>query len=67
MPTQVESVVTSVWKGGTLMTPVGGGVTIHPAKALESPNLLPDEDGKIGEVRESIDLKDLAAGQWWWD
>jgi hypothetical protein len=67
VPTQVESVVTSVWKGGTLMTPVGGGVTIHPLKALDSPNLLADEDGKVEEVRESLDLKGLAAGQWWWD
>ncbi len=67
VPSQVETVCTSVWKGGTLMTPVGGGVTIYPTKALDSPNLLPDEDGKITELRESLDLKALAAGQWWWD
>ena len=67
VPSQVETVCTSVWKGGTLMTPVGGGVTIHPTKALESPNLLPDEDGKVEQLRESLDLKALAAGQWWWD
>ncbi len=67
VPSQVETVCTSVWKGGTLMTPVGGGVTIYPTKALDSPNLLPDEDGKVGELRESLDLKALAAGQWWWD
>ena len=66
-PTQVESVVTSVWKGSTLMTPVGGGVTIHPNRALETANLLPDEDGKIGELRESMELDKLADGQWWWD
>jgi hypothetical protein len=66
-PKQVESVVTSVWKGSTLMTPVGGGVTIHPARALETSNVLADEDGKLGELRESLNLKDLAAGQWWWD
>ena len=33
-PLQVETVCTAVWKGNTLMTPVGGGVTIHPRKAL---------------------------------
>ena len=39
------------------MTPVGGGVTIHPQQALATKNLLPDEDGKISEVRESVSLK----------
>ena len=33
------------------MTPVGGGVTIHPRKdALQSNNLLADEDGKVTEA-----------------
>ena len=31
-PTQVETVVTSVWRGNQLMTPVGGGVTMHSQK-----------------------------------
>src|SRR5262249_54895895 len=44
-PQQVETVCTAVWKGNQLMTPVGGGVTIHPREALQSKNLLPDEDG----------------------
>jgi hypothetical protein len=66
-PLQVETVCTAVWKGTQLFTPVGGGVTIRPADALVTQNTLPDEDGKIIELRESIDLKDLPGGRWWWD
>ena len=66
-PLQVETVCTAVWKGSQLMTPVGGGVTIHPQQALETKNTQPDEDGKVTELRESVSLKDLPEGQWWWD
>jgi hypothetical protein len=66
-PTQVETVCTAVWKGNRLFTPVGGGVTIHPREALATSNRLPDEDGQISELRESVDLKDLPADRWWWD
>ena len=66
-PTQVETVCTAIWKGNTLLTPVGGGVTIHPREALKSKNRLADEDGKISEVRESVSLSDLPADRWWWD
>jgi len=66
-PLQVETVCTAVWKGNQLLTPVSGGVTIHPRTALATQNVLPDEDGKISEVRESIGLGELPAGQWWWD
>ncbi|MGD9721822.1 MAG: DUF1598 domain-containing protein [Pirellulales bacterium] len=66
-PLHVESVCTAVFKGNQLMTPVGGGVTIRPADSLRTSNLLPDEDGNVTAVRESIDLKDLPADRWWWD
>jgi hypothetical protein len=66
-PLHVETVCTAVWKGNRLFTPVGGGVTIYPREALTTENALPDEDGKITELRDSIDLKDLAADRWWWD
>ncbi len=66
-PLHVETVCTAVFKGNRLMTPVGGGVTIRPLDALRGSNLLADEDGKITNVRESIDLKDLPADRWWWD
>lgn len=66
-PLQVETVCTAVWKGNRLFTPVGGGVTIHAREALAAENLLPDEDGKISQLRDGVDLKDLPADRWWWD
>ncbi len=66
-PTQVETVCTAVWKGNSLMTPVGGGVTVQPTQALLTKNTRADEDGKVTELRESISLQDLPADQWWWD
>ena len=66
-PKQVETVVAAVWKGNRLFTPVGGGVTIRPQDPLQAAQSLPDNDGKITELRESIDLKDLPEGTWWWD
>jgi len=67
VPEHTETVCTAVWKGNVLMTPVGGGVTIHPQQALVTKNLLADEDGKITEVRESVSLGELPADRWWWD
>jgi len=67
VPKQVESAVAGVWRGNTLMTPIGGGVRIQPRKALESGNLTVDSDGHLVKVKTEIDLNDLAAGQWWWD
>ena len=67
MPLQVETVCTAVWKGNRLFTPLGGGVTIQAREALAAENLLPDDDGKISEIREGVDLKDLPANRWWWD
>jgi hypothetical protein len=66
IPKTVESAVNAVWKGQTLMTPIGGGVTIQATQALKSDNLLSDEKGKVGKVREATTPK-LAKGQWWWD
>ena len=66
-PQHTETVVASVWRGNHLMTPVGGGVTLHPREALQSSNLLSDDDGKVSKAHESIQLDRLAPGQWWWD
>ena len=66
-PAQVESVVTSVWKGNRLMTPVGGGVHIEAGMALQSQNVIPDEGGKVADVRKKTQLDRLKPGQWWWD
>ena len=37
-PQQVESAVNAIWKGMTLMTPIGGGVQMRPTEAIS-----PDE------------------------
>jgi len=65
-PKRVATAVNAIWKGNRLMTPIGGGVSINAAKALESDKLLPDEAQRVKRTRESIRLE-LAEGQWWWD
>ena len=66
IPKTVETACNALWKGHTLMTPVGGGVQIQPAQALEKSNLLTDEKGKVAKLHEELKPK-LAKGQWWWD
>jgi hypothetical protein len=66
-PQQVASAVTSMWKGNTLVTPIGGGVQIRPREALAPTNLLDDEDQAVAKARTAIDLSHLAPDQWWWD
>ena len=66
-PVQVGTVVTSVWKGNRLLTPVAGGVDIRAHHALKSENMLADEGGKTDGLRQGISVKDLKPGQWWWD
>ena len=65
-PKRVESAVTAVWKGNHLTTPIGGGVRIDAATALEKENRLADEGGKVAKAREKVKV-DLPAGRWWWD
>ena len=66
-PVAVETAVGSKWKNNTLMTPVGGGVTLQPREALLSANLLEDDGGKVQKLHDELDLKQLADGRWWWD
>ena len=66
-PQQVESAVNSLWKGNTLLTPIGGGVELRPTEAIDPTNLLDDEDATVQEARTKIDLSKLAPDQWWWD
>src|SRR4051812_844325 len=66
-PQQVESAVNSLWKGNTLMTPIGGGVQMNPTEAIDPTNLLEDKDAKVQEARAALDLSKLKANQWWWD
>ncbi|WP_145058831.1 DUF1598 domain-containing protein [Adhaeretor mobilis] len=66
-PKQVATAVNSMWKQRRLMTPVGGGVEIRADQALSPENRLADEGGNVASMRDSIDLSDLPADQWWWD
>lgn len=67
VPETVGSAVNVVWKGNTLMTPIGGGVQIRPELALATANVQQDEKGKVAAAHESIELKEVPADQWWWD
>lgn len=66
-PKQVASAVNVVWKGNTLMTPIGGGVNIQPRRALTSAHLLEDENGAVQTARKNVTLEQLEPGRWWWD
>jgi hypothetical protein len=66
IPKTVESAVNAIWQGNTLGTPVGGGVQIQAAMAIESDKILSDEKGKVTKLHESV-KPNLAKGQWWWD
>ncbi|HEX5472738.1 MAG TPA: DUF1598 domain-containing protein [Lacipirellulaceae bacterium] len=66
-PKQVETAVNALWKGNTLMTPLGGGVQMRPTEAVDPTNLLEDKDAKVKAARADIDLSKLAPDQWWWD
>ncbi len=63
-PKQVASAVNAVFKRAHLMTPIGGGVEIRPEQALKAENLLPDEKGRVADLRKGIHLPE---GRWWWD
>ena len=66
MPKQVASAINAIWRGHTLMTPIGGGVHIEPTRALAAGNRLSDADGKVAKARRQVKIE-LAKGQWWWD
>ncbi|HVX09812.1 MAG TPA: DUF1598 domain-containing protein [Pirellulales bacterium] len=66
-PVEVDTVVTSLFKNGRLVTPVGGGVRIEAPMALESTNVLADKDGNVEKTKQAIELSGLKPDQWWWD
>lgn len=66
-PKFVESAVNAVWKGNTLMTPIGGGVNIQPRQALSENHLQKDNSGELSSMRAQVTVDGLAPGQWWWD
>lgn len=65
-PEKVDSVVAAKFKGNRLMTPIGGGVRIEPALALEEENTLKDDKAEVKSLHQSL-TPDLKPGQWWWD
>jgi hypothetical protein len=66
-PAQVETAVNAMWRGNTLMTPIGGGVQMRPTEAIDPTNVLEDKDAKVQEARTAVDLSKLKPTQWWWD
>jgi len=64
---RVPTAVNAIWRGRTLMTPVGGGVRIEPTAALTSGNVLSDSDGRVESARKAIDVSKTRDDQWWWD
>ncbi len=67
VPATVDSAVNVVFKGNTLMTPIGGGVNIQPRKAIRKDQIQADTEGKLLETQSRISLEQLKPGQWWWD
>ena len=65
VPAEVETAINAIWKGNRLLTPIGGGVTMHPRLAIDPPNLLMDEKGTVGAANAAT--KDLPADVWYWD
>jgi hypothetical protein len=63
-PQHVESAVNSLWKGNTLLTPIGGGVQMRPTEAIDPNNLLDDEGAAVQEARAAIDLAADALAQY---
>ena len=66
-PSQVETAVNAIWKGSTLMTPLGGGVNMQPKLALSRDRVVVDSEGNNNRVKQSAGPSNLADGQWWWD
>lgn len=66
VPENVETAVNAIWRGSTLMTPLGGGVHVRPTTALSKEHLVTD-DGKNNLVKQSAGPENLTDDQWWWD
>ena len=66
-PEQVETAVNAIWRGNTLMTPLGGGVHMQPRLALQSDRLEISTDGSAAKAKQQAGPTGLEPGQWWWD
>lgn len=67
VPEKVETAVNAIWRGNTLMTPLGGGVNMQPRVAFNSDHMVVDQRGENTEVKQTAGPHDLQPGQWWWD
>lgn len=65
VPKKVESAVAAVWRGQTLMTPIGGGVQIQAENALASDNLLNPKDAQVAQQKDAAEAT-LPEDGWWW-
>ncbi|MBB3204673.1 hypothetical protein FHS27_000437 [Rhodopirellula rubra] len=66
-PEKVETAVNAIWRGNTLMTPLGGGVNMQPRVAFNSDRMQVDASGENVETKNAAGPTDLEPGQWWWD
>ena len=64
VPLEVETAINAVWRQNRLLTPIGGGVTMQPRFALDSPTLLMDEQGSVAAARG--EKLEIPADRWWW-
>jgi hypothetical protein len=67
VPRQVESAINVVWKGSTLMTPIGGGVHIQADEAFAASSLAVEENGEITSMRNQTVVPANDPLRWWWD
>lgn len=65
-PKKVESAVAAIWRGKTLMTPIGGGVEIRAANALKKDNLLNAKDPAVAQKKAETESR-LPEEGWWWN
>ncbi|MFM8496896.1 MAG: hypothetical protein ACKOEM_15470, partial [Planctomycetia bacterium] len=61
---EAETAIHAVWRGNRLLTPIGGGVTLVPRRALDAENLLSDDKGEVAAARTAVKLP---AEGWYWD
>ena len=66
-PAKIGSAVNAVWKGRTLMTPIGGGVSIRPTQTLAEGTITTQQSGDLVDARKGSDSATAPADRWWWD
>ena len=64
-PTRAETAIHAVWRANRLLTPIGGGVVVQPRRAVQAPNVLSDEEGRVQAAHAAA--QDLPTDGWYWD